>query len=257
MTPKKIAITNEKGGCGKTTTAVNVAAILAENGQRVLLVDADYQSYATAYYGLYQPGKVALYQALFEHMPVDEAISPMVYGVDVLRSSAALKKAEDRLGVMHMDHESYTGLMKKALEPVEKQYDIILIDCPPQSYRLLEVIQSYVDYLIVPMIPDEFALHSLRIKAENLIEVRRTLNPRLQILGGLIVMQESNATKKAYTEALQGQTMVPFFQTAIRKNITLSRAINAHQPINVYDKGSNGNLDYQALAEEIMGRIAK
>lgn len=70
-------------------------------------------------------------------------------------------------------------------------------------------------------------------------------------------MQESNATKKAYTEALQGQTMVPFFQTAIRKNITLSRAINAHQPINVYDKGSNGNLDYQALAEEIMGRIAK
>ena len=257
MTPKKIAITNEKGGCGKTTTAVNVAAIMAEYGQRVLLVDADYQSYATAYYGLYQPEKVALYQTLFENVPVKEAISATPYGVDVLRSSAALKKAEDKLGAMHMAHESYTELLRKALEPVENQYDMILIDCPPQSYRLLEVIQSYVDYLIVPMIPDEFALHSLRIKAENLMQVRRTLNPRLQILGGLIVMQESNATKRAYSEALQGQTVVPFFRTAIRKNITLSRAINAHQPINVYAKSSNGNEDYQALTEEIMGRIAK
>ena len=70
-------------------------------------------------------------------------------------------------------------------------------------------------------------------------------------------MQESNATKRAYSEALQGQTVVPFFRTAIRKNITLSRAINAHQPINVYAKSSNGNEDYQALTEEIMGRIAK
>lgn len=70
-------------------------------------------------------------------------------------------------------------------------------------------------------------------------------------------MQEGNATKRAYSEALQGQTVVPFFRTAIRKNITLSRAINAHQPINVYAKSSNGNEDYQALTEEIMGRIAK
>lgn len=257
MTPTKIAITNEKGGCGKTTTAVNVAAIMAEYGQRTLLVDADYQSYATAYYGLYQPEKAALFQAMLANVPVTDAISTTPYGVDVLRSSESLKKAEDKLGEMHMAHEPYTELLRKTLEPVENQYDIILIDCPPQSYRLLEVIQSYVDYLIVPMIPDEFALHSLRMKAENLMQVRRTLNPRLQILGGLIVMQESNATKRAYSEALQGQTVVPFFRTAIRKNITLSRAINAHQPINVYDKGSNGNLDYQSLTKEIMGRIAK
>ncbi len=253
----KIAITNEKGGCGKTTTTVNIAAILAEHGQRVLLVDADYQSYATTYFGLYQPNAQSLYHVLFEGASPKVAISFTDYGVDVLRASAALKKAEDQLTLMHLSHEPYTNLLKNTLAAIEGQYDTILIDCPPQSYRLLEVIQSYVDYLIVPMIPDEFALHSLRIKAENLLQVRRTLNPRLQIMGALIVMQENNATKRAYTDALLSQTVVPFFRTAIRKNITLSRAINAHQPINVYAKSSNGNQDYQALAEEIMGRIAK
>ena len=253
----KIAITNEKGGCGKTTTAVNVAAILAEQGQRVLLVDADYQSYATAYYGLYQPEKKSLYHVLFESAQVAEGTSQTSFGVDILRSSAMLKQAEDRLGAMYMAHERYAELMQSNLSPTESQYDVIVIDCPPQSYRLLEVIQSYADYLIVPMIPDEFALHSLRIKAENLLQARRTLNPRLQIMGGLIVMQENNATKRVYTEALLSQSVVPFFHTAIRKNITLSRAINAHQPINVYAKSSNGNQDYQALMEEIMGRIAK
>ena len=253
----KIAITNEKGGCGKTTTAVNVAAIMAEQGWKVLLIDADYQAYSTAYYGLYQSEGLSLYHALFDNVHAAETISKTDFGVDVLRSSAALKRAEDVLTAKSLERVSYTGLLDKALRPIEDVYDVILIDCPPQSYRLLEVIQSYVDYLIVPMIPDEFALHSLRIKAESLMEVRRTLNPRLQILGGLIVMQESNATKRAYSEALQGQTVVPFFHTAIRKNITLSRAINAHEPINVYAKRSNGNMDYQALTKEIMGRIGK
>lgn len=253
----KIAITNEKGGCGKTTTAVNVAAIMAEQGWKVLLIDADYQSYSTAYYGLYQPEALSLYHTMFDNVPAEKAISETKFGVDVLRSSAALKQAEDVLTAKSLRQEPYTGLLKNALYPIEGRYDAIIIDCPPQSYRLLEVIQSYVDYLIVPMIPDEFALHSLRIKAESLMEVRRTLNPRLQILGGLIVMQESNATKRAYSEALQGQTVVPFFRTAIRKNITLSRAINAHEPINVYAKSSNGNMDYQALTKEIVGRIAK
>lgn len=253
----KIAITNEKGGCGKTTTAVNVAAILAEHDQRVLLVDADYQSYATTYYGLYQPDASSLYHVLFEGTAPREAIGVTDYGVDVLRASAELKLAEDQLTKMYLSHEPYANLLKNTLASIEGQYDIILVDCPPQSYRLLEVIQSYVDYLIVPMIPDEFALHSLRIKAENLLQVRRTLNPRLQIMGGLIVMQENNATKRAYTAALLSQTVVPFFRTPIRKNITLSRAINAHEPINVYDRRSNGNVDFQALVEEIMGRIAK
>ena len=253
----KIAITNEKGGCGKTTTAVNVAAILAEQGRRVLLVDADYQSYATTYYGLYQPQEASLYHVLFAGAGIRQAVSQTPFGVDVLRSSAVLKQAEDQLGELHRERKPYTGLLQEALAPAEEQYDTILIDCPPQSYRLLEVIQSCADYLIVPMIPDEFALHSLRIKAENLMAARRTLNPRLQILGGLIVMQEANATKRAYSDALQSQTVVPFFHTAIRKNITLSRAINAHEPINVYAKRSNGNADYQALTKEIMGRIAK
>ena len=107
------------------------------------------------------------------------------------------------------------------------------------------------------MIPDEFALHSLRIKAESLIEIRRTINPHLRLLGGLIIMDEKNGTKAIYRDALQSQDVIPFFSATVRKNIPLSRAINAHEPINTYAKHCNGNIDYQAVVNEIIGRVEK
>lgn len=254
---KKIAITNEKGGCGKTTTSVNLAAILAARGYKVLLIDADCQCYSTLYYGLYAPLNPSLFQVLTGSALATDAVESTAFGVDVLRSAPALKQIEDQLTEQKAAGQDYSRLMKDALAGLEKDYDVILIDCPPQSYKLMDAIHVYVDGLILPMIPDEFALHSLRLKAEDLIAVRRTLNPRLQILGGLLVMVESNATKAAYAEALQGQKILPIFDTVIRKNITLSRAINAHEPINVYAKSSNGNKDYQTFADELMGRIVK
>ena len=107
------------------------------------------------------------------------------------------------------------------------------------------------------MIADEFALHSLRLKAEKIIEIRRTVNPQLQLLGGLIVMDEKNKTTGIYREALQSQDILPVFRATVRKNIALRRSVNAREPINVYDKRSNGNLDYQAVVDELIGRAAK
>lgn len=253
----KIAITNEKGGCGKTTTAVNLSAILAERGYRVLLVDADPQSYTTTYYDLYDPAASSLRGVLLLGGNPNAAIANTKYGVDVLRSNTTAKKLEEELTDRKLRNMSYNDLLAKALSGLEDSYDFTIIDCPPQGYKLLENIQYYADYVIMPMIPDEFALHSLRIKAESLIEIRRTINPRLRLLGGLIVMDEKNGTKAAYRDALQSQSVIPFFRATVRKNITLSRAINAHEPINVYAKRSNGNVDYQAVADELIGRIAK
>ena len=128
---------------------------------------------------------------------------------------------------------SSTAMLSKLLTPIESDYDYIIIDCPPQGYKLLENVQRYADYILIPMIPDEFALHSLRIKAESLIEIRRTINPHLRLLGGLIIMDEKNGTKAIYRDALQSQDVIPFFSATVRKNITLSRAINAHERRNV------------------------
>lgn len=262
--PKKIAITNEKGGCGKTTTAVNLSAILAEKGYRVLLIDADPQSYATMYYDLYDPALPSLYELMLQSIPVQEAIASTKFtarlrterfSFDVLRANSKLKDLEEELTVRKLNNQPYQRLMVNALLPIDSEYDFIIIDCPPQGYKLLDTIQCYADFVLMPMIPDEFALHSLRIKAASLVEIRRTLNPKLRLLGGLIVMDEKNQTKAAYRNALQSQSVIPFFRATVRKNIALSRAINAHEPINVYAKRSNGNIDYQAVTEELIGRV--
>ena len=229
----KIAITNEKGGCGKTTSAVNISAILAERGYRVLLADVDPQSYATMYYGLYNADDPSLYDAITGVWPVNDAIVKTVFGVDVLKSNTKSMRLEEMLTEYKLRGRAYNDLLSKLLTPIENDYDYIIIDCPPQGYKLLENVQRYVDYILIPMIPDEFALHSLRI------------------------MDEKNGTKAIYRDALQSQDVIPFFSATVRKNITLSRAINAHEPINTYAKHCNGNIDYQAVVNEIIGRVEK
>lgn len=253
----KLAITNEKGGCGKTTTAVNVSAMLAERGFRTLLIDADPQSYATMYYDL-----PAAYPSLYD------ALDGWLLGVDmvpvaiketrfkllhVLGGDIRLKQVEMREG--DFAHQiDFVSLFKSALKDLDDQYDMILIDCPPQGYNLMTAIHGYADYVLTPMIPDEFALHSLELKASEIIRVRTT-NPRLRYLGGLIVMDEASATKTAYKEALLAQDAIPFFRTTVRKNIALARAINAHEPIHVYAKRSHGAEDYEAVTDELVRRI--
>lgn len=103
-----------------------------------------------------------------------------------------------------------------------------------QRGKLLENIQLYAGYILIPMIADEFALHSLRLKAEKIIEIRRSVNPQLRLLGGLIVMDEKNKTTGIYRDALQTQDILPFFHTTVRKNIALRRSVNAREPINIY-----------------------
>ena len=254
----KIAITNEKGGCGKTTTAVNVSAILAERGYKVLLIDADPQSYSTFYYELYDAEKPSLYEVMFEGAEPSSAIAKTKYfALDVLRASKRMMQAEENLIERKVSGKPVNTIMEEALASLDTQYEYIIIDCPPQGSKLLDNVHCYADYILMPMIPDEFALHSLRIKAENLIALRKDLNPHIQLLGGVIVMDEKNGTKAAYREALQAQNAVPVLRATVRKNITLSRAINAHEPINVYARRSNGNIDYQAVTDEMLGRVAK
>ena len=250
----KIAITNEKGGCGKTMSTVNISAILAERGYRVLLVDADPQGYSTMYYGLYDPSLPSLFEVMFFGENPEQAISTTAFGVDVLRSSTALMDAEELLDQRKLNGLRYNDLFVNALSALESRYDYILIDCPPQGYKLLENIQLYARFLLIPMIADEFALHSLRLKAEKIIEIRRTVNPQLRLLGGLIVMDERNKTTGIYREALQSQDILPVFRATVRKNRTpASRAMSRLRPnLSIWQKKTRMRLTTRKKASAIL-----
>jgi chromosome partitioning protein len=248
----KIAITYEKGGVAKTTTAVNVSAMLAERGYKVLLIDLDHQSYATSYYGLYDDSKPGIYELMQGAVTAKQTIRPTgIQNLDILPSTYAFRNMETAL-MMKVRRQEYT--LQNALQDIEGEYDYILIDCPPSGDRVKTNALAYANYIILPTIPDDYAIHGLQCMAETIVDIKQGVNPGLQVMGVLITIDEKTANKMAYKEALQNQDIFPCFKTAIRKNTKLSEAINAHQPINVYEPKSNGCIDYQALTDEILSK---
>lgn len=253
MRKTKIAITYEKGGVGKTTTAVNLAAILAEKGFRVLLVDLDPQSYATAYFDLYNDLLPSITGVMMGRNKAQEAIRPTrIENLDILPGSYDFKDIETFL-MMKTRRQEYT--LRETMADVSDLYDFILMDCPPSGNRIKTNALAYADYVLLPTIPDDYAIHGLLCMANELVEIRQGVNPSLDVLGVLVTIYERTANKRAYTEALQGQDIFPCFHTLIRKNSALSAAINAHKPINLYARRSNGCTDYTALADEIIQRL--
>jgi len=250
----KIAITYEKGGVAKTTTAVNVSAILAEKGFNVLLIDLDHQSYATSYYGVYDDTKPGIYELMQGTVTAQQVIRPTgFFNLDILPSTYAFRNMETAL-MMKIRRQEYT--LQNVLQEVVSGYDYILIDCPPSGERIKTNALAFADYVILPTIPDDYAIHGLQCMAETIVDIKQGVNPALQVMGVLITIDERTANKAAYKAALQSQNIFPCFKTAIRKNTKLSEAINAHQPINVYEPKSNGCMDYLALTDEIL-TIAK
>ena len=219
----KIAITYEKGGVGKTTTAVNLSAILAEKGYRVLLVDLDLQSYATG-----------------------------IENLDIMPSNYRFRKMETEL-MMKTKRQEYT--LKKCLSPIEERYDFIIFDNPPNGDRVKENSFAYADYLILTTIPDDNALHGLMCLSTEIVDVKEDVNPNLSVLGVLVTLDENTRNKNTYRQVLQEQDIFPAFKTTIRKNTYLSEARNSHIPINIYDRKSHGYEDYLALTEEILSKI--
>ena len=247
---KKIAITYEKGGVAKTTTAVNVSAILAERGYRVLLVDLDHQSYATSYFGLYDDELPSVNDVIQGRVPAPRAVRPTgFWKLDILPSNYAFKEIETFLMVKTRGQDYF---LKNALQEIEPNYDFIFLDCPPSGERIKTNALAFADCAILPTIPDEYAIQGLRCMATQLVDIKKYVNPAISVLGVLITMDERTVNKAEYKQALQEQEIFPCFRTAIRKNTKLSEAINAHQPISVYEPKSSGCIDYNALTDEIL-----
>lgn len=245
---KIIVIVNQKGGVGKTTTCVNLAAALKERGKSILLCDFDPQANATSGMGVDQTLTQGVYDVLVNNIPAEKRIVPTKYG-DVLPSSKALAGASIEL--IGMPEREF--LLRKTLEPWRETYDYIFIDCPPSLELLTLNGLCAADTALVPVQAEYFALEGLSSLMNTIRIVRKSLNPKLQLEGMLMTMFDSR-TNLALQVAEEVKRYFPgkVYATVIPRNVRLSEAPSHGLPINAYDRSSRGCEAYAALAEEFL-----
>ncbi len=251
---KIISISNQKGGVGKTTTAVNLAAFLAEKGRQVLVVDIDPQ--ANAGFGLgvnVEEMETTVYEVLLGQIPVKDAIfKTTIDNLYLVPSNMHLAGAQVEL----MDMEDKEYLLKKALEAIRNSFDFILIDCPP-SLGIL-TLNSLVasDSVIIPLQCEYYALEGLSQLLKIISMVQDTLNPRLEIEGVLLTMYDprTNLSQQVVADVKQF-FKDKVFSAIIPRNVRLSEAPSFGKPINLYDRTSSGSMSYEQLAHELIQNV--
>ena len=248
---KSIAVANQKGGVGKTTTAVNLAAIIADWGNRVLLVDADPQGNATSGIGI-QRGSFR--RGLYHSIVLDEPISAIalpttIPTLQVIPSNKDLAGAEIEL----VDVERREFKLKTALAAVEANYDYVIIDCPPSLGLLTLNALTAARSLLVPIQCEYYALEGVTELFDTLARIRRLHNPGLMIEGLLLTMYDVRSNLSAAVAAdLRDFYGLQVFQTVIPRNVRLAEAPSYGKPIISYDAHSKGADAYSQLAREIV-----
>lgn len=245
---KIIAIVNQKGGVGKTTTCVNLVAALREKGQRVLLCDFDPQANATSGMGVDKTLSQGVYDALLGGVDPRKRVVPTKYG-DVLPSSKGLAGA----GVEMVALPEREYLLKKALQQISPDYDYIFIDCPPSLELLTLNALCAADAILVPVQCEYFALEGLSDLMNTIRLVRRSLNPALELEGVLLTMYDGR-TNLAMQVAEEVKHYFPgkVYGAVIPRNIRLSEAPSHGKPITAYDRASRGADAYTAFAAEFL-----
>ncbi|MBI4354903.1 MAG: ParA family protein [Candidatus Omnitrophica bacterium] len=251
---RSLAICNQKGGVGKTTTAINLGAYLAQAGKRVLLVDADPQGNATSGLGVDKTQlERSLYHVLMGQSEAAQAIlaSP-VQRIDLLPSTVDLTGAEVEL-IPQVGREFR---LKEALDALKTAYEFILIDSPPSLGLLTVNALVAAETILIPMQCEYYALEGLSQLLKTIELVRSRLNPALAIEGVLLTMADyrTNLTQEVINEA-RGFFKEKVFQTVIPRNVRLSEAPGFGKPISTYDASSPGAHKYQELSQELLSRV--
>ena len=253
-------IANQKGGVGKTTTTVNLAAGLAKNGQRVLMVDLDPQGNATMGSGVDKRQlKHSLYDVLLESASVTQArvrnekLDAVGFGYDVLGANRDLAGAEVEL----VEVERRERRLKDALAAVSDDYDFILIDCPPSLSMLTLNGLCCAHGVIVPMQCEYFALEGLTDLVNTIKQVRANMNPELAVIGLLRVMFDPRITlQQQVSDQLKAHFAEKVFDTVIPRNVRLAEAPSYGLPGVVFDPSSKGAQAYLAFAQEMVARLS-
>ena len=247
---KTIAIVNQKGGVGKTTTCVNLAAAVKAAGKRVLLCDFDPQANATSGMGVDKTGSAGVYDALINGVAAEKLVVTTPYG-DVLPSSKALAGA----GIEMIDMEDRQFRLKQALAPLQEKYDFIFIDCPPSLELLTLNALCAADTVLVPVQCEYYALEGLSDLLQTVKMANERLNPRLKIEGIVLTMYDSRTRlSEEVAQELRkhfGQTV---FDSSIPRNVRLSEAPSHGMPCLAYDRLSRGSRAYLRLANELIKR---
>jgi len=251
---KIIAVVNQKGGVGKTTTAVNLTAALHDLGLRVLLCDFDPQANATSGFGVEKRKiRYSAYDVAIDGLPAEQAIIQTKFG-DILPSTSDLAGAAVEL----IDQPHRELALEKALHAIRDRYDLIFIDCPPSLELLTLNGLCASDGILVPVQCEYYALEGLSDLMATLRMVKKRLNPRLEIFGVALTMFDGR-TNFSTQVAQEVRRHFPgkVFVSVIPRNIRLAEAPSHGLPVTAYDRTSRGAAAYKAMAEEIKTKIEK
>ena len=248
-----IAVANQKGGVGKTTTSINLSACLAEAGQKVLVVDVDPQGNTTSGLGVDKNNvDNTIYEMMLGECSVEESIlKDVLENLDVMPSNVNLAGAEiDLIGV---DEREY--ILQKAMEQVRDRYDFIIVDCPPSLSMLTVNAMTASDTVLVPIQCEYYALEGLSQLIHTINLVKQRLNPDLEMEGVVFTMYDARTNLSLQVvENVKENLKQTIYKTIIPRNIRLAEAPSHGVPINIYDPKSAGAESYRLLADEVIHR---
>ena len=248
-----IAVANQKGGVGKTTTTINLSACLAEQGQKVLVIDVDPQGNTTSGLGIDKNNtENTVYELMLGEASIDDCIDKSVMDdLDVIPSNVNLAGAE--IDLIDIDDREY--ILKKIVNSLKEKYDFILLDCPPSLSMLTVNAMTAANTVLVPIQCEYYALEGLSQLIRTINLVNQKLNPELEIEGVVFTMYDARTNLSLQVvENVKANLKQTVYKTIIPRNIRLAEAPSHGLPINLYDSKSAGAESYRLLAEEVIHR---